>query len=68
MPIPIKILCDTDASQSLLVEGALPLSDESATGDDHILIKDVELGFINVSLYKFFLKLDLISGYVTIGI
>ena len=66
-PIPIKILRDTGASQSLLVEGVLPLSDESATGD-HVLIKGVELGFISVPLYKFFLKSDLISGYITVGI
>ena len=51
-PIPTKNLCDTGASQSLLVEGVLPLlSDESTTGD-HILIK--------VSLTS-----DLTSGYVT---
>ena len=54
-PIPIKILRDTGASQSLLVEGVLPLSDESATGD-HVLIKGVKLGFISYIsyLYKFF--------------
>ena len=50
MPIPIKILRDTGASQSLLVEGVLPFSDESATGD-HVLVKGVELGFISVTLY-----------------
>ena len=54
-PIPIKILRDTWASQSLLVEGVLPLSDESATGD-HVLIKGVELEFMSVPLYKLFLK------------
>ena len=39
-PIPIKILRDTGASQSLLVLGVLSLSDESAAGD-HVLIKGV---------------------------
>ena len=52
-PTPIKILCDTGASQSLLVKRVLPLSDESVTGD-HVVIKGVELGFISVSLHKFF--------------
>ena len=42
MPIPIKILHDTGASQSMLVEGVLLLSDESATGD-YVLIKGVKL-------------------------
>ena len=67
VPIPITIICDTGASQSLLVEGELLLSDESAISD-HVLIKGVQLGFISVPLYKFFLKSDLISGYVTVGI
>ena len=66
-PIPIKIIHDTGASQSLLVEGVLPLSDKSATGN-HILIKGVKLEFMSVPLYKVFLKSDLISGYVNVGI
>ena len=35
---------------------------------DHILINGVELGFISVPLHKIFLKSDLLSGYVTVGI
>ena len=49
------------------MEGVLPLSDESATGD-HILIKGVELELMSVPLYKVFLKSDLISGYVNVEI
>ena len=66
-PVHIKILRDTGASLSLLAEGVLPLSATSATGD-HILINGVELGFISVPLHKIFLKSDLVSGYVTVGI
>ena len=51
-PIPIKILSDTDASQSLLVEGVLPLSDQSATGD-YVVIKGVELGFTSCRYTSF---------------
>ena len=43
------------------------MSATSATGD-HILINGVELGFISVPLHKIFLKSDLVSGYVTVGI
>jgi len=51
-PIPITILRDTAASQSLLVT---PLSDETATGDN-VLISGVELGFASVPLHKVFLN------------
>ena len=63
---PIRILRDTGASQSLLVEGVLPLSAETATGD-HVLIHGVELGYISVPMHKVFLQSDLVSGYVTVG-
>ena len=65
-PIPIKILRDTGASLSLLAEEVLP-SCATATGD-HILISGVDLGFISVTLHKIFLKSDLITGYVMVGI
>ena len=64
-PIPITILHDTGASQSLLAEGVAPLSNETATGDN-VLISGVELGFASVPLHKVFLESDLISGYVTV--
>ena len=66
-PITITILRDTGASQSLLAEGVAPLSNETATGDN-VLISGVELGFASVPLHKVFLKSDLISGYVTVGV
>jgi len=66
-PIPITILRDTGASQSLLAEGVAPLSKETAIGDN-VLISDVELGFASVPLHKVFLKSDLISGHVIVGV
>ena len=64
---PIQILKDTGASQSLLIEGVLPLSEQSATGDK-VLIHGEELGFVSVPLHKVFLKSDLVSGPVTVGV
>ncbi|VDH94187.1 Hypothetical predicted protein [Mytilus galloprovincialis] len=46
---PIKILRDTGASQSLLLEG-------------------VELGCIDVRLHRIYLKSDLITGPVVVGV
>ena len=66
-PIPITILRDTGASQSLLAEGVAPLSDETAIGDN-VLISGVELGFASVPLHKVFLKSDLFCVHVMVGV
>ena len=64
---PITILRDTGASQSLLLEGILPLSEKSSAGAD-VLIQGVELGFVRVPLHNINLKSDLISGPVSVGV
>ncbi|KAJ8040086.1 hypothetical protein HOLleu_14281 [Holothuria leucospilota] len=60
-PVKIKILRDTGATQSLLLDGVLPLSDSTSTGAN-VLIQGVECGFISVPLHKINLKSDLVSG------
>ncbi|KAJ8046965.1 hypothetical protein HOLleu_05822 [Holothuria leucospilota] len=66
-PIKIKILRDTGATQSLLLDGVLPLSDSTSTGAN-VLIQGVECGFISVPLHKINLKSDLTSGSVIVGV
>ena len=66
-PVPIQILRDTGASQSLLVQNTLPFSDESATGDT-ILAQSIEGRYVNVPLHKVFLKSGFVSGLVTVGL
>jgi len=44
---PIRILRDTGASQTLLLDGVLPLSEKISTGAS-VLIQGVELCFISV--------------------
>ena len=66
-PIKIKVLRDTGATQSLLLEGVLPLSEQTSTGAN-VLIQGVECGFISVPLHRICLKSDLVSGDVTVGI
>ncbi|KAJ8040186.1 hypothetical protein HOLleu_14412 [Holothuria leucospilota] len=66
-PVKIKILRDTGATQSLLLDGVLPLSDSTSTGAN-VLIKGVECGFISVPLHKINLKSDLVSGSVIVGV
>ncbi|XP_013382959.1 uncharacterized protein LOC106153529 [Lingula anatina] len=64
---PIKILRDTGASQSLLLEGVLPLDENSDTGEQ-VLAQGIECGFLNVPLHQIHLKSDLVSGPVIVGV
>lgn len=63
----VKILRDNRAAQTLLLEGVLPLSEQTFT-DKPVLIQGVELGVINVPLHIICLKPDLITGPVTVGV
>ena len=64
---PIKILRDTANSQTLILEGVLPLSEDSYTGKS-ALIHGVELGFAHAPLHKIYLKSDLVTGPVEVGV
>ena len=64
--VPVKILRDTGATQSLLVEDILPLSDSTAT-DTSVQIQGIELGVMSVPLHVVYLSSELITGTVTIG-
>ena len=66
-PVPIQILRDTGASQTLILEGTLPFSEESATGKS-ALLQVVHLGTFNVPLHQINLQSKFISGPVTVGI
>ena len=50
-PKPIRILRDTGASQSLLLEGVLPLSENTSVGAI-VLLQGVELGCFNVPRHQ----------------
>ena len=65
--VPICVLRDTGATQSLLVEDTLPLSEKTATGLQ-VLIQGIELGVIPVPLHRVHLSSDLVSGPVTVGV
>ena len=64
---PIMILRDTSANQSLLLEGTLPLSEQTSTRAD-VLIQGVEVEPISVPLHRVTLQSDLVSETVTVGI
>ena len=64
---PIKILRDTGAIQSLILEGILPFSEKSSVGAN-VLISGVEGGTISVPLHKTHLQSNLVTGVVTLGV
>lgn len=59
--VPVKILHDTGATQSFILERVLPFSEQTAT-DSSVLIQGAEMGFVNVSLHKIEFKSPLVSG------
>ena len=64
---PVRILRDTGASQSMMLEGILPLSDKTALGSS-VLVRGICMTFIPVPLHKIHLESDLISDCVVVGV
>ena len=66
--VPVRILRDTGASQSLLLGNTLPFSETSFTGSN-ALIKGVNCDdFASVPLHRVQLFSDLVSGEVKVGL
>ena len=65
--VPVEILWDTGAAQSILVEGILPLKEDTVTGNN-VQIQGVELGVVSVPLHTIFINSDIVTGMVTVGI
>ena len=63
----IQILRDMGAFQTLLLQGALPLSKATFTGNT-VLLQGVELGTISAPLYHIHIESDLVTGPVIVGI
>ena len=64
--VSIKILRDTGATQSLLLEGVLLLDVSTSTGES-VIAQDIEGGCVNVPLHKVNLVSDLVTGSVVVG-
>lgn len=65
--VPIKILRDTAASQSFILENVLPFSDDSYTGEN-VLVQGFEMGFVSVPLHEMSLFSDLVTGNFKVGL
>ena len=62
----MRFLCNTGATQSLLIDGMLPLSEQTSVVAS-VLMQGVGLDLINVPLHQIFLKSELVSGSVIVG-
>ena len=65
--VPITILRDTGAAQSLMLQSVLPFSDVSSCGSDALLL-GVEMASSRAPLHKVFLCSPLVTGLVQVGI
>ena len=62
----VKILRDTGATQSLMLDSVLPLTENSFTGTN-VLISGVEMGVLEVPLHEVNIKSSLINVNIVIG-
>ena len=62
----VKILRDTGATQSLMLDSVLPLTENSFTGAN-VFISGVEMGVLEVPLHEVNIKSSLINGNIVIG-
>ena len=65
--VPVHILRDTGAAQSILLEGVVPLSARTATGS-HALVRGIEMGFLKVPLHRVMFSSGLVTGIVVVGV
>ena len=61
----VKILRDTGATKSLMLDNVLPLTVNSFTGAN-VLISGVEMGVVEIPLHEVNIKSSLINGNIVI--
>lgn len=65
--VAVKILRDTGASESFILESVLPFSRQSSTGCN-VLIKGIGLQTFSAPLHRVVLQSELVQGEVTIAV
>jgi len=65
--VPVTILRDTEADQTLILDGVLSFFLLTSTGDS-ILIQGVEIDTISIPLHEVILLSDFLNGVVTVGV
>jgi len=65
--VPVTILRDTAASQSFMVRGVVPLSEESAVGSG-VLVRGFGMQCVGSLLHNIHLESDMVTGPVAVGV
>ncbi|XP_066518564.1 uncharacterized protein [Hoplias malabaricus] len=64
---PVKILRDTGAAQSFILESVLPFSEKTFCGSS-VLVRGIEMGHLQVPLHTIYLKSGLVKGLVKVAV
>ncbi|KAK0144238.1 Pro-Pol polyprotein [Merluccius polli] len=65
--VPVKILRDTGAVDSFILQSVLPFSSQSYTGDN-VLIRGIGLNTVSVPLHSVGIGSDFVQGTVVLGV
>ena len=65
--VPVTILRDSAASQSVILEGVLPFSDKSSVNSE-ALVRGFGMQFVGVPLHAIHLDTELVNGRVVVGV
>ncbi len=63
----MRILCDTDASESFILESTLSFSTVSSLGKS-VLVQGIALTCMSVPLHKVVFQSELVNGEVIMGV
>lgn len=65
--VRIKMLRDTGTTQSFVVAGVLPLSEQTSCSSN-VLVQVIEMGLVKVPLHQVHLQSELCTGFVKVGV
>ncbi len=65
--VRVKMLRDTGTTQSFVVAGALPFSEQISCGSN-VLVQGIEMGIVKVPLHQVHLQSELCTGFVKVGV
>ncbi|KAL2094752.1 hypothetical protein ACEWY4_009471 [Coilia grayii] len=65
--VPVKILRDTGAVDSFILQSVLPFNEQSYTGES-VLIRGIGLNTVSVPLHRLHIQSDFVQGEVIIGV
>ncbi len=65
--VKVKMLRDTGTTQSFVVAGVLPFSEQTSCGSN-VLVQGIAMGLVKVPLHQVHLQSKLCTGFVKVGV